>query len=472
MSVSDVDLAYRFGFVAFSDSTKVDDSGLSGWGKLRVANYSFYIHPELPVKTVPAFGGVALLLGDVFVCRGSDSVDAILSRMLSEDRWDEFDNLSGRFALFLISPDDCRVLHDPFGSRTVYYRRSGEFGVSSHSALLASLFGDVLSPEALEFVRSPEYKLRGTGYLPGDLSMYENINALIPNNGYSRRLCKTFRYWPRAAVADESLQGFLKKCDDYFTRFSDSIRGRYNAVLGVTGGVDTRAVIAGLMAKNLPLKLVTWTGNRLPENEVSIVQEMVRHLKQPHVYMDPGAKGLGERFLSVRHAANAATGYCRGGSSLSAGMGEIAGRGDVFVRGYGGEIVRGFYNRHKSKIGQGLVEDFYSLYKTKRVAEPSSMFEDFCRMAICGFVERANYDHELFGLDVRDLYYWEQRMGVWGANMHNEMDPAVYSVTGLNSRPLYESAFGLPPDLRLGQKIMLDMTALYDKRFSEIGVCS
>ncbi|WP_417778620.1 hypothetical protein [Stutzerimonas xanthomarina] len=472
MSSFDVDLAYRFGFLAVGESSNIDDKLVSGWVRVRAGSYNFYVHPELPVKIVPSSGGVAVLLGDVFICRGDSSVEAILSKMLSEDLWDEFDNLSGRFALFLISADDCRVFHDPFGSRTVYYRSAGEFGVSSHSSLLASIFEDEVSSQALEFIRAPEYKMRGTGYLPGDVTMYESINALIPNNGYSQKTRKTFRYWPRAAVACESLQGFLDKCDDYFTNFAKSINGRYNAVLGVTGGVDTRAVIAGLMAKSLPLKLVTWTGGRLPENEVPVVQEMVSHLRQPHVYMDPGAKVTSEKFASIRNAANAATGYCRGASSLTANMGEIVGQGDVFIRGYGGEIVRGFYNRHKSKVGLGLVEDFYSLYKTKRVVDPSSMFENFCKTAISGFISRANYNQDLFGLDIRDLYYWEQRMGVWGANMHNEMDPAVYSITGLNSRPLYESAFGLTPELRLGQKIMLDMTALYDKKFSDIGVVS
>ena len=63
-------------------------------------------------------------------------------------------------------------------------------------------------------------------------------------------------------------------------------------------------------------------------------------------------------------------------------------------------------------------------------------------------------------------------MGAWGANMLNEMDPAMYSITGLNSRPLYEAAFGLPEKERLGAKLMLDITALYDKTFSEIGVVS
>ena len=79
---------------------------------------------------------------------------------------------------------------------------------------------------------------------------------------------------------------------------------------------------------------------------------------------------------------------------------------------------------------------------------------------------------DLYNLDLRDLFYWEQRMGSWAANMHNEMDPAVYSITGLNSRPLYEAAFGLEPKERLGAQIMLEITKMYDERFANIGVVS
>ena len=60
-------------------------------------------------------------------------------------------------------------------------------------------------------------------------------------------------------------------------------------------------------------------------------------------------------------------------------MGQIAGKNDqeVFVRGYGGEIIRGFYSRQNKKMTGDLVKDFYMLYKTQRVKEPSEVFHSF-----------------------------------------------------------------------------------------------
>ena len=87
-------------------------------------------------------------------------------------------------------------------------------------------------------------------------------------------------------------------------------------------------------------------------------------------------------------------------------------------------------------------------------------------------MKRANYNENLYNVDIRDLYYWEQRMGAWAANMLNEMDPVVYSITGINSRPLFEAAFGLRDEERLGQGLMLDITGRYDKTFAKIDAIS
>ncbi|WP_072888257.1 hypothetical protein [Ornithinibacillus halophilus] len=236
--------------------------------------------------------------------------------------------------------------------------------------------------------------------------------------------------------------------------------------------MDTRALIAGIRGNGVNPRLITWTGNRLPKKEVNVVLKMKEHLGCEHVYMDPSLLLEHDRFNELRKAGNKATGFSRGPSRLTANMGEVVLPNEVFVRGFGGEVIRGFYNRHKSAMTGNLVKDFANLYKTSRIKEPSEAFTKFVEESTRGFLERANYDKNLFNIDIRDLLYWEQRMGMWGANMLNEMDPAIYSIVGFNSRPLYEASFGLKSNKRLGSEIMLKITAQYDKAFSEIGVVS
>ncbi|HWM30653.1 MAG TPA: hypothetical protein VNO69_02985 [Methyloceanibacter sp.] len=74
-------------------------------------------------------------------------------------------------------------------------------------------------------------------------------------------------------------------------------------------------------------------------------------------------------------------------------------------------------------------------------------------------MERAYYASlEESGYDINDIFYWEQRIGMWGAAMHNEMDAAVLSLTGYNSRRLYALALGLPREQRLSKDLLRNLT--------------
>jgi hypothetical protein len=54
--------------------------------------------------------------------------------------------------------------------------------------------------------------------------------------------------------------------------------------------------------------------------------------------------------------------------------------------------------------------------------------------------------------------------------MHNEMDAAMYSISGINDRSLYEISFGLPPRLRLTKRFLLRAIDALDIRMSGIAV--
>ena len=87
-----------------------------------------------------------------------------------------------------------------------------------------------------------------------------------------------------------------------------------------------------------------------------------------------------------------------------------------------------------------------------------------------GFMVRANYDERLVnsGFDLNDVFYWEHRMGMWSAAQHNELDPATPSLTGYNSRRVYEAAFGMNPPERLTKELLREVIRRYDPPMAEI----
>lgn len=84
-----------------------------------------------------------------------------------------------------------------------------------------------------------------------------------------------------------------------------------------------------------------------------------------------------------------------------------------------------------------------------------------------GFFDRANIDGKIKG-DIGDLAYWEQRMGRWSAELHNEGDTAMKNFTSLNSRKLYKLAYGLSDSERFSGNLMIELISLFDKELSEI----
>ena len=98
-------------------------------------------------------------------------------------------------------------------------------------------------------------------------------------------------------------------------------------------------------------------------------------------------------------------------------------------------------------------------------------YRTYCLEAFEAFIDRADYAHEILTTyDPNDIFYWEHRMGMWGSAMLNEMDAALLSLVGFNSRPLYASAFGLPPEERFTKALLLAITARFNPKLADLPV--
>ena len=58
--------------------------------------------------------------------------------------------------------------------------------------------------------------------------------------------------------------------------------------------------------------------------------------------------------------------------------------------------------------------------------------------------------------------YWEQRMGTWSSVQHAELSVTMNSHSAINSRVLFEVAWGLSDDERFNDEMMLRLMAAYD----------
>jgi hypothetical protein len=429
------------------------------WSRTERQEFLIWTHPRCTLTLVERAEGAIAVMGDAYVQDGR-TLDAALFALDWADPWPGLDAICGRYAIAFLEGGQIRAAHDAFGSRTVFHS-PGRLAIASHSALLATAVGAAEDPSVVAFIGSVEYQARKVQYLPGDLSVYAGVYALIPNTYWDGT--RTRRYWPRSAQRETRKEQFLSEAERYLVAFRDFALSRGKPVFGVTGGIDSRSIFSAFGGS---FEGVTWTAN-IKYRERAVVDEVVRHLGVPHRY-------LSHRRLMPRSAARAGlrgVGGWRKPSLTSEAMGAVFdGEKYIFVRGYGGEIIRGFgpYDRLTGMVEPERLTRAYG--SSSNLEGPASAaYHAFCDKAFAGFIERSELEAtRTFGHRLADHFYWEHRMGMWGASMLNELDPVMLSYVGLNSRPLFVAAWGLSSEARFTKDLLRDVTALFDEPLATI----
>jgi hypothetical protein len=477
-------LLFRFGFILMrpeeeSRARRLREF-LPTWTSRTLFGWLLVHHPETRIATYGDDDAGVIVLGEAFdVAPDGPGVAALCATLLQatgDEFWRAFDQLSGRFALVAVTSDGTRVMHDPFGGRSLFYRTAGSPAVASHSELLALAFEHPNDQLVRELRGLPEYRARGVTYLPGDWTVFSGVYGLAPNNCFDLMRGTTARYWPRQPRGETSLDDFLSHLERYLAAFVPHVGLHHTPVLGLSGGVDSRALIAAFRTHGSSMKLVTWTGNYVTEAELPVVEELRAYLDTDHRYVNVAEHLDDPTFLAVKAISDRNVGRYRGGPRLTGHMYRTF--HDVpdaaFVRGYGGEILRGFYDvsvrtppadaPDTPPVVRINAAELFRRYNGKAKIAPRERWTEIGQLAFEQFLERAHYDSTVAdsGYEFADIFYWEHRMGMWGSVMHSEMDAAMWSVTGYNSRPLYESAFGLERGLTLKGSLLAEATARLD----------
>ena len=395
-----------------------------------MGDFGLSVHPQTELGR---FGDV-LIIGTVEAIHGTVQ-GATIGR-----KWDD---LTGRFAAVVLD-DNPYVLQDAVGARTVFYR-SGGGAIASHPGLLAEAYGHGKNEVAHEFIKNPGYTSRSVTYLPGLMTMHEGIRPLIPNHLLRLNSGRVERFWPVEPKKETALREF----DTEFDALLDAVAKTPLPILGVTGGIDTRVLVAGLRSRNVAFRAVTWAPPRIVKKEVPVVERTVELLGLDHKWLEHEATS--EDPIAAISGVN--SGGFRGRARITADTARLYDNG-TFVRGYGGEIIRGFYNLRQRKMTGSGVEEMVEAYgSSMKDKEQDARYWRIVTDAFEEFSDVCDYS-DLKGFDVNDVFYWEHRMGIWGACMHNEMDAAVYSTTGINSRRLFELSYGRSDEERLSKDFL------------------
>lgn len=429
-------LLYARGFLLCDGAAP---ASAAGWSEHRVGSRWLYVDPRVPLHHASAEGRSVWLLGDAFDPE-EGVYEGVAERIASGNLLDLLDRLAGRFALLVQEGQSLVVYHDAMGSRSIFY---GAGVVASHAALVAEVTGAGLRDWVLPFITSRGYLMRDVKYLPGLDSPFTGIRQLTPNTRLLLPEGRVERYWPRGpkpivgrAEAVDTLVGHLQGLRSYV---------RHNGIatmVGLSAGRDSRGVLAALHAE--APRVFTFVRSKGAKSSDSPDSRVARTVAgrcglELEVVRVPAPPPLDESLSPFARTFRRNTGYVRG--SNSSWVEYFAGKPLpelLFVRGFGGEVMRGFYPP-LTEISPPALSHLYDVNAGSRLArDPFATFID-----VAGWSGSDFHDY-----DLTDLFYWEHRMGTWGALALAESDMAFRTTAGYNSRNLFAAFMGLPAELR------------------------
>lgn len=358
---------------------------------------------------------------------------------------DLLDAVGGRYVVLRGNGSEFQVYNDAMGMRSIYFSPSGGL-ISSHANLIQEI--------RQHAVRSPEEG--ASGFITGwDRTPYLGIDALLPNHTLSSADWSVDRYFPRASnrFANWSHRDRIAEFIRIWNQQLENIKDQSESVLlSVTGGADSRTTLA--LSRDHLRDVQTFTYTRRPSRSASakslaldktIVDKLKSTIEIPNhrYFMLEDEDSIVPEPVKALLAKNSIGSH--GTWLIPHYLKAFPQHGIVHLRGFGYEIGRAYWipKSHRSSLAQ-----LWPLHKSRLNRRSTKESPGSQRRNFDEGIQRWDYCDDLHGYNNFDLYYWEARMGRWGAEVLNENDIAFQTVVPLNTRELLEIALSYPVEQR------------------------
>jgi hypothetical protein len=348
------------------------------------------------------------------------------------------DGLAGRWVAVLQSGGRTYLQTDACGFRQVHYATAdGATWAASQPALLDTVVrlrpND--DPELREFLQCPAYAALESAWV-GDATTYRDCHRLLPNHwldlgaATTRRRSLARRPVPlsRGAAVDASaamLQSIMA-----------GICARERVSLALTAGIDSRILLAAAkpVVQGIDLFVDRMGGLDDDDADIWVPRELCRRLGLPFDVRN-SAVDPPDWFRSLLATNVTAARVLPKTRSIFAKL--AAGDACLNINGNGGEIGRNFYDKYAQERPRPWSAAELAELMGYRPA-PRFVIHALERW----LQELGPFDRD--GWMLPDLLYWEQRMGIWGAQYPAEQDVAVDEFSPFNCRALLETMVAAP----------------------------
>ena len=433
-------------------------------------NWNFYeindkfrlsYHPDLEFTEVSNKSKSLILLGyilDPFKPNLSNKeiIKEILENLNnSNDIFSELKSKGGRYAIIYKTENSMIIFNDPAGYRQIFYyndRNDSLWCCSQPSLLLEKIDLNVSQKIKRDLYSTPLFKNSYEYWFPEKVTLYENVFHLTANHYLDLQTFEIKRYWPKEKLARIDIDSAIRHCSKILEGIMTSAIHRFRKVaFGITSGLDTRILLSVSNSVAKQIHFFTHTHSSLDDSgsDVIIPKKILSDLNLDHNIFYHN-HDINKSFESIFYKnvtaarmtklVNAHTIY-RYSKDCNDNL--------LVVNGVCSEITRNFY-----RLFQFFKLDAKTLCVLSSMSKSKIAYDEFSK-----WLSDAEYAADL-GYNLLDLFYWENRNGIWSAMGYSEYDIAFESLSPFNCRSLLEIAIGVdktlrfPPDYKFHKELI------------------
>lgn len=370
-------------------------------------------HPFLPAE--PAMGNQAIARWLAQQCGHFEQLEDALAE------------LAGRWLIVAVVNGASRVYLDAAGTRSLFYmkRTNSSLIAASSPALLAMHAGLALDVDVLRHC----YEQKWTDGWYGQNTPYEGCRQLLPNFFLDVRSREAKRYWPRQPIA-------AVPTNEAAARIAAMLEGTINAAaarrplyMGLTGGYDSRVLMGCAGERRRDIHYFTIRRKPSSKDDVDKAILLAKRFSLSHTVVNQAkTRDKNERLVTTLTVGGLQWDFV---NDLLQSWKFIP--VDAFeLVGNVAEVLRCYYDQ--SRFGANEI-DAHALCRICHV--PPS---DLALQSFMSWLDSVPHDA---GVDLLDLFYWEHRIGAWGALGWGAYDAYVERVLPFNCKKLLEIGLGV-----------------------------
>lgn len=430
------ELKYRRQFIL--SRYKIRCETIKSWDRIELLNdYYLYTHQDLNINRISFGDNEILILGYILDPDNPsyDNID-ILNDLCKhiEDFYELQKNCfkySGRWIIMHSNKKGFYVFNDTCALRQIYYTNvNGNVYMASQPHILADILNIPKSSESslLNYINSQYYVNQENPWF-GDGTEFVDVKHLLPNHFLDINNCRVHRLNEIVKFKEtDNIKTIIDRSSDILEGSIDSIVKREKVMLAVTAGLDSRLLLAASKKNSNKISYYVSTKNILSKNHMDI--------KTPQKLSDK----LGLNLSVIENIPKVRKEFIK---YLNQNVSRMRLLPKTLTIQYFYDNFPDYTNINGN--ASGITKNAYGLklpsnevITTEYIMELIDCPRDisFVKDNIEEWLSEAKIYCSVNNINIMDLFYWEQRMGNWGAMYQAEQDIAIEEFTPFSNREL------------------------------------